>query len=42
MEVVLLQYPKPTPKPRFFCKNRPSPKPRFFRHNWRFLGSSPC
>ena len=31
--VVLLRYPEPTPKPRFFCKNRRSPKPRFFRHN---------
>jgi len=38
--IVLLRYPKPTPKPRFFCKNRPSPKPRLFCHNWQFWGSS--
>jgi len=31
--IVLLRYPKPTPKPRFFCKNRLSPKPRFFCQN---------
>jgi len=29
LNLVLLRYPKPTLKPRFFCKNRLSPKPRF-------------
>jgi len=33
MPIVLLRYPKPTAKARFFCKNRLSPKPRFFCHN---------
>ena len=41
-KLVLLRYPKPTPKPRFFAKTIHRRNLGFFRHNWRFLGSSAC
>jgi len=40
--LVLLRYPKPTPKPRFFAKTARCRNLGFFCHNWRFLGSYAC
>jgi len=36
--LVLLRYPKPTPKPRFFAETVRRWYLGFFRHNWRFFG----